>query len=54
MKSWYEGGIFARLKEINVDDFGISRLQTSARVNRVLNFNLPLDPWLKSIWDFAS
>lgn len=54
MKCRYQGGVFARLKEIDVNDLGISRLQTGTRVNRVLNLDLPLHAWLKCVWDLGS
>lgn len=54
MERWDDGGIFARMKEIDVNDLGIRRLQSDPRVNRVLNFDLPFNPGLEPIWNLAS
>lgn len=54
MKCGYHGGVFARVEEVDVNDLGISRLQTGPRVNWVLNVDLPLDAWLEFIWDLGT
>lgn len=54
MECRYHGGVFARVEEIDVNDLGISRLQTGPRVDWVLNVDLPLDAWLEFIWDLGT
>lgn len=54
MKCGYHGGVFARVEEIDVNDLGISGLQTGPRVNWVLDIDLPLDARLEFIWDLGT
>lgn len=52
MECWYESWVFARLKEIDINDLSISWLQTGPWIDWILNVNLPLDPWFKPIRSF--
>lgn len=54
MKCRYQGRVFARVEEVDVNDLGIRWLQTGSRVDRILNVDLPLNPWFECIRDLAS
>lgn len=47
MQFRYQGEVLAGLEEIDVDDLGIRWLEAAPGVNRVLDFDLPLDTRLE-------
>lgn len=47
MKCRNQGRVLGRVKEIDVDDLGIRWLQADTRVDRILNFYLPLHTGFK-------
>lgn len=48
MKCRNQGKILACLEKINVNDLGVRWVKASSGINRVLDFDLPFHPRLKS------